>query len=51
MIRSVLHCKYKNSVCQKNFGNNLEIKNFLEIGATIGVIIAQSKYYPRFWAI
>ena len=42
MIRSVLHCKCKNGVCQKCFGNDLATKKLVEIGTAIGVIAAQS---------
>ncbi len=42
VIRSVLHCRCKNGVCQKCFGNDLTTGKPIEIGTAIGVIAAQS---------
>lgn len=42
MIRSVLHCKAKNGVCQHCFGHDLTTNKPIEIGSAIGVIAAQS---------
>ncbi len=41
-IRSVLHCKCKNGVCQHCFGNDLTTNKPIELNTTIGVIAAQS---------
>ncbi|MCQ2748310.1 MAG: DNA-directed RNA polymerase subunit beta', partial [Mycoplasmoidaceae bacterium] len=42
VIRSVLHCKCKDGICQKCFGNDLTTNKPIEIGTAIGVIAAQS---------
>lgn len=41
-IRSVLHCKCKNGVCKKCFGNDLTTNKPIELNTAIGVIAAQS---------
>lgn len=41
-IRSVMHCKCKNGVCQKCFGNDLTTNQPIAINTAIGVIAAQS---------
>ncbi|MDE7433766.1 MAG: hypothetical protein K2M43_01295 [Mycoplasmoidaceae bacterium] len=41
-IRSVLHCKCKNGVCQKCFGNDLTTNKPIELNSAIGVVAAQS---------
>ncbi len=41
-IRSVMHCKCKNGVCRKCFGNDLTTNKPIEINTAIGVIAAQS---------
>jgi len=42
VIRSVLHCRCKNGVCQKCFGNDLTTNKPVAIGTAIGVVAAQS---------
>ncbi|WEK83045.1 MAG: DNA-directed RNA polymerase subunit beta' [Mycoplasma sp.] len=41
-VRSVLHCKAKNGICQHCFGNDLTTNKPIEIGSAIGVVAAQS---------
>ena len=41
-VRTVLHCKCKNGVCQHCFGNDLTTNKPVEIGTAIGVVAAQS---------
>lgn len=41
-IRSVLHCKCKNGICQKCFGNDLTTNKPIDINTAIGVVAAQS---------
>ena len=42
LVRSVLHCKCTNGVCQKCFGNDLATNKPIAIGSAIGVVAAQS---------
>ena len=42
LVRSVMHCKCKNGVCQHCFGNDLSTNKLIDIGTSIGVIAAQS---------
>lgn len=41
-IRSVMHCKAKHGVCQHCFGNDLTTNKPIAVGASIGVVAAQS---------
>ncbi|CBY93478.1 DNA-directed RNA polymerase beta' subunit [Mycoplasma haemofelis str. Langford 1] len=41
-VRSVLHCRLKQGICQKCFGYDLTTKQMIDVGTTIGVIAAQS---------
>lgn len=45
-VRSVLHCRLKQGVCQKCFGYDLTTKKLIDIGTSIGVIAAQSVGEP-----
>lgn len=41
-IRSVLTCKTKHGVCAKCYGNNLATGKLVQVGASVGIIAAQS---------
>ncbi|GCE63334.1 DNA-directed RNA polymerase subunit beta' [Candidatus Mycoplasma haematohominis] len=45
-VRSVLHCRQQQGVCQRCFGFDLTTKKLIDVGAAVGVISAQSVGEP-----